>query len=912
MDAELVGRADECGRLDEVLAAAVGGRGVALVLRGTAGVGKTALLDYCGVRADGMRVLRATGVPFEAELPFSALYELVRPLLDLLDEIPGQQADALRAAFALDGAAGAVDRLAAYMATLSLLATAAERVPLLCLVDDAHWIDHASTEALLFTARRLLADRVAIVFAARPTAGFDAHGLPELPLSGLTPDAAVLLAMRSGLDRRVAAELAAATEGNPLALIELPATLTEGQRRGRLPLDHPLALAERIEATFLAQARGLPADAWRALIVCALSEAGDLVLLERVLKAEGLQLGALDPAVDASLIRVDRQEVIFRHPLVRAAVHSMVGPGQRRSVHLAIAAALAVDPDALDRRAWHLAAAATGPDEEVAALLAGSAERAQRRGGVVAGARAYERSARLTPDPDTRADRLIRAARAWTNAGVSGRAVTMNEEALTLTGRADLRCTARGALTHVALQHGDAAAADEAYLAEAEAYARTDPAGAGRMVSGAINRCWARLDIAGMVSVCGRAVELLSIPSGPMWPKGPIRLATAQVLAGLPTGAALAREWAAAGAERVDGSATELAEVFSWIEDYDSARSLLEPEIRQARAAGDLYLLAYALPRFAWLECRTGRLASAYRAGAEGALIGEQVGLPTVWADALSVLGLVEALLGEESEALAQLESAHGIVPAGFQDLEAKIRYASAMTSVVAGRWTEAVTELEGIEATLRRGGVVEPGWLPVRSELAEAYAHLSRPDLAAELVRKLPATEARVSTRAAVARVHGMIAAEGELDEAFAAALAAADLAVVPLERARTLLCYGQRLRRAKRRRDARERLTAALALFANLGAQGWAQRCRTEINATGRRPPDSGDGAADRLTAQERQIALHVAEGLTNREIATRIFLSPKTVEYHLGNVYRKLNLRSRPDLIRHLARLPAPADE
>ncbi|MFB9239109.1 AAA family ATPase [Plantactinospora siamensis] len=909
-DAELVGRADECGRLDELLAAAVEGRGGALVLRGTAGVGKTALLDRCAARAGGMRVLRATGVPFEAELPFSALFELARPVLDLLDELPAQQADALRAAFALGGGPGSVNRLAAYVATLSLLTTAAERGPVLCLVDDAHWIDHASTEALLFTARRLLADRVAIVFAARPAAGFDAPGLPELPVSGLGQDAAVRLAMRSGLDRRVAAELAAATEGNPLALIELPATLTEGQRRGRSPLDHPLALAERIEATFLAQARGLPTEAWRALIVCALSEAGDLVLLERVLKAEGLHLGALDPAVDAGLIRVERQEVTFRHPLVRAAVHSLVGPGQRRSVHLAIAAALAVDPDAVDRRAWHLAAAATGPDEEVAALLVGSAERAQRRGGVVAGARAYERSARLTPDPDTRALRMIRAAIAWTNAGASGRAVALHEEALTLTKRVDLRCTARGALTHVALQHGDTAAADEAYLAEAEEYARTDPLDAGRMVSGAVNRCWARLDIAGMVSVCGRAVELLSGPSGPKWPKGPIRLATAQVLAGQPGGVALAREWMAASAERVDGSAAELAEVFYWIEDYDTARSLLEPEIRQARAAGDLYLLAYALPRMAGLECRTGRLRSAYRAGAEGALIGEQVGLPVVWADALVALATVEALLGEEAEALSHLESARGIVPAGYQDLEAKIRYAAAMTSVVAGRWTEAVTDLEWIEAVLRRGGVAEPSWLPVRSELAEAYAHLSRPDLAAGLVRELPADAARVTTRAAVARVRGMIAPERELDEVFAAALAVADPVVVPLERARTLLCHGQRLRRAKRRRDARDRLTGALALFENLGAQGWAQRCRTEISATGRQAPSRDDRAAGRLTAQERQIALHVAEGLTNREIATRIFLSPKTVEYHLGNVYRKLNLRSRPDLIRYLSRPPAPA--
>jgi DNA-binding CsgD family transcriptional regulator len=898
----LVGRADECQRLDDLLVAAHQGRGGVLVIRGAAGVGKTALLEYCCAQADGMQVLRARGVPFEAELPFSALYELARPLLGLLGELPTQQADALRAMFAIAGA-GPVNRLAAYVATLSLLAAAAEQAPVLCLVDDAHWIDHASAEALLFTARRLLADRVVIVFAARDALGFDAAGVPELPLSGLTPDNGARLAMRSGLGRRAAGELAAATAGNPLALIELPAILTEAQRQGRAPLEHPLPVVDRIETAFLAQARGLPEATWRALIICAVSDVSALALLEQALKVEGLDLGVLDPAVDAGLIGVRGQEVTFRHPLVRAALHTAAGPGQRRSAHLAMAAVL-MGTDEIDRRAWHLAAATTGPDEEAAALLAETAERAQRRGGVVAEAQAYERAARLTPDPETRASRLIGAARAWTNAGAGMHAVALADEVLALTQRGDLRCIAKALQAHLAQQHGDTDAVDETYVAEAEAYARTDPINAGKMMSAAVNQCWPRLDVAGMLSVCARVVELTSDAASATWPKAPIRLAAAQVLAGLPDGAALARRCVTACANRPDGSAAELAEVLCWIEDYDTARSLLEPEIDRARAANDVFLLAYALTRLAGLEYRTGRLHAAYRAANEAVLIAEQVGLPAQRANALAMLALVEALLGEESQALAHVDACRRLMPAGFQDIEARARYAAGMAAVVAGRWTDAVTDLEWIRSAQYRGGITEPGWLPCIGNLAEAYAHLSRPDQATDLVQRLDRT-GRITTRAAVARARGLIAAERDLDDVFAAALAASDPAILPLERARTLLCYGQRLRRAKRRRDARKQLHAALTLFEETGAQGWARRCRTEIKATGRQTPSRDDHTAGQLTVQERQIALHAAEGLTNRQIATRIFLSPKTVEYHLGNIYRKLNLRSRPDLIRYLSR-------
>lgn len=902
---DLLGRAEECRRLAALLADAVDGRGGALVVRGAAGVGKTALLDHCAARAGGMRVLRATGVPFEAELPFSALHELVRPLLHRLDDLPARQADALRTVLAIDDGSGAVNRLAAYVATLTLLATAAERTPVLCLVDDAHWIDPASAEALLFTARRLLADRIAIVFATRDVPGFDVRGVPELPLTGLAPDAAVRLAMRAGLDRRVATDLAAATAGNPLALIELPATLAEERRDGWLPLEQPLVLADHIRTTVLAHARGLPDATWRALVVCAVAGTPGAALLERVLTVEGLRLDALDPAVDAGLIKVVDREVTFRHPLTRAAVHSVAGPGRRRSAHLAVASAL-TGVDEADRRAWHLAAATTVPDERVAALLAGSAERAQRRGGVVAEARAYERSARLTPDPDLRASRLIAATWAWANAGAGGHAVTLGEEALTLTRRVDLICRVKPLLTHLAHQHGGAAVHDQTYLVEAETYAGTDPLGAAKLMSAGVNQFWARLDITGMLPLCTRVVALAGTADGPPWPKGLIRLAGAQVLAGLPEGATSARSCVAVCAGHADGSAAELAEVFCWLGDHETARALLEPEIDRARASDDVFLLAYALPRLAELEWRTGRLHAAYSAATEAVTIADQVALPLLRAEALAGLALVEALLGAEPQALAHVGDARRLLPAEFREVEVRLRYATAMTAVVAARWSEAVTELEWIRAARRHGGLVAPGWLPVAGELAEAYARLGRPDRSAELLAELG--DDRIAFRAAAARVAGLLAAEPALDEVFAAALAGCEPTVVPLERARTLFDHGQRLRRAKRRRDARDQLHAALRLFEAAGAQGWARRCRAEIDATGRRAPAPDDRTVDRLTSQERQIVLYVADGLTNREIATRIFLSPKTVEYHLGNVYRKLQLRSRTELIRHLARRSA----
>ena len=879
------------------------------MVRGEAGIGKTSLLDYAAAQATDLQVLRARGVTFESELAFSALFELVRPLLGLLDELSPVQADALRVAFALGGE-GQVNRLAVYGATLALLAAAAEQAPVLCLVDDAHWLDQASAEALLFASRRLLAERVALVFATRDVPGFVAPALAELRLSGLATDAGIQLATAAGMSTRAAAQLVAATAGNPLALVELPGTLTEAQRLGTVPLDQPLPTASQVEAAFLTQARSLADETWRGLVLCATSETGELAVLASALEAAGLNLAALDPAVAAGLISVRAGTVTFRHPLVRSAVHSAAGPGLRQAANLAMAAAL-TSPDEADRRAWHLAAATTGQDEKIAAELAETAERAQRRGGVVAEARAFERAAQLSPDPYRRGQWLYGSAQAWMNTGAHEHAMVLIAEMLALPGATDLRCRALGLRAHVDLQQGRADAVGDAFLADAESYAEAEPAAAGVMTSAAVNACWIRLDIRRMLRVCRRVAELVA-PDGPndRLPKASIRLAAVQVLAGWPEGTALALACVPVCQRHpATGASAELAEVLTWIEEFDLARTLLEREVSEARRMDDVFLLGYALPRLADLEIRTGRLHAAHSAAGEAVEVSRQVGLAAQGAHALTVLARVQALLGNESDARQHAGEALRVSPDGFLDVEALARYARGLAALAAGQSAAAITDLVWVDDVLRRGGVVETGLIPVTADLAEAYARLSRPEEALAVITRLEAVVAqtnRAAARAGAARCRALLAEDAELDDAFGDALRVAE-AAPPLERARTLLCYGQRLRRARRRREARAQLRAALALFDAAGAGGWARQCRTDLEATGRPADARVDDQPSQLTPQEWQIALTVAEGLTNREIAARVFLSPKTVEYHLGNVYRKLALRSRHELIRHLSHRP-----
>ncbi len=423
----LFGREHECARLEELLDDARNGHSRALVLRGDPGIGKTALLEYAIERAEGFRVLRAVGIESESKLAFSGLHQLLRPVLGALDQVPEAGAEALRRSLAL-AEPGEVNPFLVYAGALQLLAAAAEREPILAVVDDAHWLDPASAEAITFAARRLEAESVAVLFAVREgeTTRLDARGIPELWIKGLSAEAAgELLAEVNGgsIAAAVAGRLVAATEGNPLALVEIPPMLSEGQRAGTDPLDDPLAVGESVERAFLSRARSLSPRAREALLIAAASDSGDLAAIAR---AGGGSVAALDEAEEGGLVRVHGGELSFRHPLVRSAVYAAASAGARREAHAALAEAFG-EEDA-DRRAWHLAAAAIGPDEAIAAALEGAAERARGRGGVGAEARLLERSAALTPDPDQRASRLGQAGWAAFFAGWSDEALALLEQ----------------------------------------------------------------------------------------------------------------------------------------------------------------------------------------------------------------------------------------------------------------------------------------------------------------------------------------------------------------------------------------------------------------------------------------------------------------------------------------------------
>lgn len=905
---DLVGRKEECVQLDALLTTVGDGRGQGLVIRGEPGVGKTALLDYLHWRAHNFRVLRITAVEFESDLTYSGLQVLLRPLNDLVDLLPAAQSAVLRLVLDPVGE-GTAERLMIYAAALSLLAVAGERKPLLVLVDDAHWLDGASREALLFSVRRLVAERVGVVFAARTAPEFPSVDLPELALGGLDTATGITLATRhSDVSGSVAAQLVAQTAGNPLALIELPAAMTPEQRHGVVALDdESLTTAARVEAVFLSQARSLAADAWRSLVICALCEGEDLAVLTRAFAAAGLGFAGVDAAVAAKLINFRGGAVRFRHPLTRSSVLSAAGPDLRARAHLAAAAAF-VAPEDADRRAWHRAAAAVDRDDEVANMLAATADRALRRGGVLGEARAFERSARLTQDSDLRAHRLCKAAGAWVKAGRVTYADMLLDEAMTLGPRVSIQAEAWAHRAYIAFQGGSSLAVPDVLLRLAETASAADRLTVARAVSLTINNEMVRWNCAEMRRIC-QAAMVLTGRDGPHpdWPKGAVRLAQAHVLCGDSEGRDRAYACVAECERRpADGSAAELAEVLTWLADYSLASRLLEREIDQARRNGDLTLLAYALPRLATVLIRKGRPARAWATAAEALELAAAGGRSTQQAHALVAMAAAEALLNDHAACREHVETARKLVPGHFLDVEAKACHALGVAALAGGRPAEAVGHLLRVKEILRNGGVREPGVILFDADLAEAYIRSGAPQEAARHLNTLATTEPHSRTvRAAILRCQGLITDDLNPDTPFKDALDLHDPTVEPIEQARTLLCYGQRLRRRKRRRDAARILREAYDRFIETHALGWAEQCRVEIAALGHQPGSRPRGHVQPLTQQERLIAAAAADGLTNQEISARLFLSPKTVDYHLGKVYRKLGIRSRTELARSIVR-------
>jgi DNA-binding NarL/FixJ family response regulator len=899
----LIGRELECARIDAVLDAARERRSGALVLRGEAGIGKTALLEYAIERAEGFRVLRALGVESEAELAYAGVQQLLRPVMDAVSELPPPQARALKTALAIED--GAQERLAISLAILSLLAAAADQQPLLCVVDDAHWLDQASAEALTFVARRLQAEEVVMLFAVREpeTASFDAPGLDQLSLQGLPPaDAKALLdASARDLADRPAAQLIHLTHGNPLALLEIPRALSPEHRAGRAPLDERLPVRAEIERAFLARATVLSSAAQKALLLIAAGDPGDADTLAEGLSAAGLDAGPVAEAEAAGLLRSGLLD--FCHPLARSAIYQTARSTDRRAAHAALAA-VAMEPE---RRAWHLATAASGPDEAAAAALEEAAAAARRRGGVAAEARALERAAQLTADVEGRSRRLLHAAFAAEAAGWIEHAEKLLADVAELTDNPALRARALARRSYLLF---DRAEFDEAYEIGVREAERAAPEDAALLLTGVVRVLTRRFNIPAALAMAERAASLGASADPTSEAALDLRqnLAWTQTLAGRveqPLG--LARELI----DRVaPGSviAIDLATVFLYLEDYGVARQLLEGVVERTREADAPGVLYYALDQLAKVETRAGNLTRAYALELECLQVipsGDDVGL----AACLSWLGLVEGMLGR-AESRAHVEAALSIADRrGDHYNSVRARGALGLEALGRSDAAAAADWLEPAVTTVLDGGVLNPNWFRLDADLVEALVRLGRVEEAQQHLTRLDqqADSTRSSWgRAAAARCRGFISADDQLAESFEAALELHDHDPSAFERARTELCYGERLRRAGQRRGAREQLRSALATFDRIGAEPWAERTRLELRATGEHIRRRDPSDAEQLTPQELQIALVVAEGLSNRDVGARLFLSPKTVEFHLTRIYRKLEIHSRSELVRRIVDL------
>jgi DNA-binding CsgD family transcriptional regulator len=902
--APFVGRADERGLLDRLLTRVRGGESAALVIRGEAGIGKTALLRYAARGASGFRIAEAMGVEAEMELPFAGTHQLCASMLDRLDALPPPQRDALAVALGL-AAGGVPDRFLVGLAVLSLLATVAEDRPLLCLVEDAQWLDAASSQVLAFAARRVRAESVAMVFALRePTERHDLDGLPELRLEGLAlSDARVLLerAVAGRLDARVGDRLVAETAGNPLALLELPARMSAAELAGGFTLPTAAELPEHLEDHYLRRVGEMPEPTQRLMLLAAAEPLGDASLVLRAGRRLGLELGALEPAADADLLEIDTS-VRFRHPLVRSAVYRAAPADSRRRVHDALAEVSDPESDA-DRRAWHRALAAIGPDEDVAAELERSAARAQARGGAAASAALLERAVALTVDPARRGARALAAAGASLQAGAFGavRGMLAAAESGPLEpfdrARTDLL---RAQLAFVSQRGTDAT---PLLLAAARQLESLDLSLARETYVDAFSAALfgARLNGAvGMAEVAEAARRAARSSDG--------EAATAQLLlealVALTDGYDGAVPRCQAAVQRLASEPAAEHDRLRWLWqgcvlaletwDDDHALALSRSGVEIARESGTLSELALALSAYTPVMVFCGDLAAAAATVSETRSVEEATGVRAAPYGAL----ILSAWRGHDAETMTLADTTDREALARGEGIGLAISaYARAVLGNGLGRYEQA---LEAAVAAAGQREVVAENW--GLSELVEPAMRCGRTDLAADAADRLAAKARAAGTHWALgvaARGRALLQAGDEADRSFGAAIEHLEQARVRAELARTQLLYGGWLRRAGRRQDARALLATAHDRFAAMGMEAFADRAAAELLVTGQQAHRRTARTRDELTSQERQIAELARDGLTNAEIAARLFLSQHTVQWHLGRVFSKLGIRSRRQL-------------
>jgi DNA-binding CsgD family transcriptional regulator/tetratricopeptide (TPR) repeat protein len=886
-----------------------GGKSRVLVVHGEAGVGKSALLQYVEASASGCRVARAAGVQSEIELAYSGLAQLCAPMLDRIDRLPEPQREALRTAFGLAG--GAVpDRFLVGLAVLSLLSDVAGEEPLVCLVDDAQWLDRASAQALAFVARRLVAESVALIFVVRePSDEQNFAGLPQLVVDGLgDDDARALLAsvIRWPLDERVRDRIVAETHGNPLALLELPRGLTPAQLAGGFGLPSVEALPGRIEESFARRLAPLPAATRRLLLLAAADPLGDSALLARAADRLGIKAEAADAAESEGLVEFCVQ-VTFRHPLVRSAIYRSASPEQRREAHQALAEATDPQLDA-DRRAWHFAQAALGPDEEVASELERCAERAQARGGLAAAAAFLERSAALTLEPGRRAGRALAAARVMAQSGAFDAALRLlataeagpldalqHAGAELLRGQIAFASSTGSEAAPLLLKAAksfeplDVGLARQTYL---EAFSAAQYA--GRFGTGAGLRKAAQAARA--------APPAAQPPSAPdLLLDGLALLNTGGYTVAAPTlkralSAFSSEETATEDALRWLGLASRTA-VRLW--DDEGWDLLSSRYVRLARDAGALGVLPIALNQRAGLHVCEGDFAAAASLMEEAGPITEATGsgLPLYTSLALA------AYSGQERELSDQIKaSTKETVPRRQRVGPILLDWATAVLNNGLGRYQDALAAAHRANEDTHE--LVFSMWAAV--ELIEAATRSGLPEQATGALERLSE-----GTRASggdwalgvQACARALLSDGQSAERLYREAIDRLTRTRVRVTLARAHLLYGEWLRREQRRTDAREHLRTAHQMFVRMGAEGFAERARRELLATGENARKRSVENAGQLTVQEAQVADLAREGLSNLEIGARLFISPRTVEYHLGHVFTKLGINSRMQLHRVL---------
>jgi DNA-binding CsgD family transcriptional regulator len=903
----LYGRDPEQSRIGALLDAARNSRSGALVLRGEPGIGKTALLEDARARALGMHVLAARGVESESELPFAALHQLLRPALGNIDQLPVAQANALRGALGLSDGSGQ-QRFLVSAGSLSLLSELAEGQPVLCLVDDAHWLDTASADALRFVARRVEAEGVVLLFAAREgeVRTFEATDVPSLWLDGLDVQAAAeLLTQRVGVATApmVRDRLVEQTRGNALALIEVPTALSEAQLAGDEPLPETLPLTHQVESVFLERVRRLPDKTQLLLLVIAADDSESSALVARAAKNLGAGTDALQAAEQAGLLSVSETRLEFRHPLVRSAVYGAATSGDRRAAHRALATALADDQEQADRRAWHLAASALDPDESVVHALEQAAARAQRRAGYMAAARAFQRAADLSADDVARGRRLAAAARSASVAGADEQAVPLARRALRLVDEPQLRSDLKRVLGLAEIRRGRPLDSLPLLVEAAKVAGATDAARALELLIWATWAAWQGGDFAAQAET-SRLAATYAPPDGDE---------ASAFIANLLTGfAAMTRGETAKGARLLElavqwGSTADASlHVFQasmgafWLGDDERFASLLRRAAMLARERGEIGMLTEVLGRRAGQLLLAQQYDQAGIAAAEAVQLARGLGAENLELLPRAFLAFISAVRGEQSARRQAGEVVERGIARGFAAPVAVAVYVLAFIELGNGHWEEALERFDALVD--ERSGVADQfmGTLSAPDRL-EAALRAGQPEKAQAALSQFEAWAADAGASWAEPRLEScraLLADRADATQHFEEAIRLRALAR-PFDLARIQLLYGEHLRRERRPGDARTHLRAAVEGFERFHAGPWAERARTELRAAGETARKRDPSTISQLTPQELQIAWFVGEGLANKEIAAQMFLSKRTIDYHLRNIFAKLGIASRTQL-------------